>query len=466
MIIFLLLTFLAASCLGNSHHQDLVPEYWESMAPELHPIMKEFKAAVNNAHQTLVNQAEKFTAMSVCSKMNTTMISRARQALDCGSTAAVSFSDGLGNSDRKAIVDDTRSCIGSENDILCLAKKLASLVNTRSLGAVCSALREVESGLKTVLVIFCHNEPLGGRVGTNYQDDKSREVTKDIPNPVALPSHINGFDQWWLKQKLLKEQIRKTCKRMGPSLRMNIKQNELKRVFLYEPRHEMLYCRNNRAGSTTWLTHFVRLSKLSESEKKNPTHLGLGHAPWPARFQVPDDGRDLRALAKSTTSFSMVRHPFERLVSAYQDMSEGAITTPEYIIVRNFIKENYGEVNFPNFIHFILHESKSKCRSLKTCELDGHWLPYISRCAFCDIPYTVIAKTETFKEDQLFIGELAGVQRQLDHVQANLRVGGSSSSDLTMQLFSQLDKRTVERLFRLYQVDFEMFGYSADLYMP
>jgi len=68
----------------------------------------------------------------------------------------------LGNSDHKAIVEATRSCIGSEDDVLCLVKKLGSLVSTQSLGAVCSGLREVESGLKTGLVIFCHEELLGG----------------------------------------------------------------------------------------------------------------------------------------------------------------------------------------------------------------------------------------------------------------------------------------------------------------
>jgi len=154
MIFFLLLTSLAASCLGNTNYQDDVPVYWESVAPELQPVMKA-------AHQTLVKQAEKSTDISVCSKMNTahTMVIRARQALDCGCSSS---SDLVGHSDHKAIMEATRSCIGSEDDVLCLVKKLGSLVSTQSLGAVCSGLREVESGLKTGLVIFCHEELLGG----------------------------------------------------------------------------------------------------------------------------------------------------------------------------------------------------------------------------------------------------------------------------------------------------------------
>jgi len=57
----------------------------------------------------------------------------------------------------------------------------------------------------------------------------------------------------------------------------------------------------------------------------------------------------------------MVRHPFERLVSAFQDkMVDG--TDPSYFNVRNYIIEKYGEVTFPNFVNMILHKSISKCR--------------------------------------------------------------------------------------------------------
>merc|ERR1712059_27307 len=87
------------------------------------------------------------------------MVIQARQALDCGAAAAMSSStDGLGNSGREAIVEATRSCIGSDD--LCLVKKLGHRVKASSLGPVCSALREVESGLQTAMTIFCHEEML------------------------------------------------------------------------------------------------------------------------------------------------------------------------------------------------------------------------------------------------------------------------------------------------------------------
>jgi len=275
---------------------------------------------------------------------------------------------------------------------------------------------------------------------------------------LSTESPAKVFEEWWGKQKQRKEQIKRTCQKYGSSLRKHIKDNDL----MYDPRHELLFCRNAKVGTTTWLTHFLRLSNLSD-DAKNDTMFSSPklHRNIPPLFRVPNDhDLDLRMLAKSTTSFSMVRHPFERLVSAFQDkMVDG--TDPSYFNIKNFIFDKYGEVTFPNFVRMILYKSKTKCRSMNTCRLDKHWKPFISRCAFCDIPYRVIAKAETFQEDQQYIGQLAGVE--LEQVETHHSSGGSTR-DLARKYFEQLDTRTVDKLYSLYQVDFEMFGYSPDLY--
>jgi len=156
---------MPASCLGDPA---LMPEVWDPVPPELHPVMKEFSTAVKNAHKSLVEQASKPTDKSICDIMKTTWMKviKARHALDCGSTAAIS-SGVLGSSDHEAILEATRSCIGSDD--LCLIKKLGYHVNTSSLGPVCSALREVGGGLLTAMGIFCHEE-LGSSSCSYWKD--------------------------------------------------------------------------------------------------------------------------------------------------------------------------------------------------------------------------------------------------------------------------------------------------------
>ena len=89
-------------------------------------------------------------------------------------------------------------------------------------------------------------------------------------------------------------------------------------------------------------------------------------------------------------------------------------------------------------------------------------MSFISRCAYCDIPYAVLAKSETFEEDQKFIGQMAGVQ--FENIQAHKSDGGNTK-DQTRKYFGQLDKSTIDQLYKFYRVDFEMFGYSPALYL-
>ena len=98
---------------------------------------------------------------------------------------------------------------------------------------------------------------------------------------------------------------------------------------------------------------------------------------------------------------------------------------------------------------------------MNKCNLDKHWKPFISRCAYCDIPYMIIARAETFQEDQKFLGLLAGVE--FTNIASHPSSGGSTRG-LTRDYFSQLDRETVEQITALYKADLDMFGYTTEIY--
>ena len=116
-----------------------------------------------------------------------------------------------------------------------------------------------------------------------------------------------------------------------------------------------------------------------------------------------------RDIFNTSVSFSIVRHPFERLVSAFQDkivdQSDGERGEERV----QFLKLNYGGVSFAHFAKMILDQGDKYCRQMNTCMMDKHWLPFISRCGYCNIPYTVIARAENIAEDQKYIGHMANV---------------------------------------------------------
>ena len=98
-------------------------------------------------------------------------------------------------------------------------------------------------------------------------------------------------------------------------------------------------------------------------------------------------------------------------------------------------------------------------RHLSTCNVDVHWRPFITRCGFCTIPYTVVGRLESIQQDLYYIGGMAGVQ--FGHYSSNPSSGGSSNQ-LAKKYFSELDKRTIRQLYEIYKVDFEMFGYHPN----
>ena len=147
-----------------------------------------------------------------------------------------------------------------------------------------------------------------------------------------------------------------------------------------------------------------------------------------------------------------------RLISAYQDK----IVKQNYGYWRDYLIRNFGGVSFKNFVNFVIERKKKKCKKLNICYLDRHWRPFISQCGYCTFKYKAIAKLETFNEDRKFIGKLAGVDLasiRLPFTETHLSRGGTSK-DRSRKYFSELKLKTVKKLYKIYQVDFEMFGYS------
>ena len=79
--------------------------------------------------------------------------------------------------------------------------------------------------------------------------------------------------------------------------------------------------------------------------------------------------------------------------------------------------------------------------------------------------YDIIGKLETFSQDTAFLIEAANltgilnVQDKFNEIKSPTQVGK------TEDYFAQLPSNVVLRLYEMYKVDFEMFGYSAEGYL-
>jgi len=264
-----------------------------------------------------------------------------------------------------------------------------------------------------------------------------------------------------------KYQIDRSSKDSKAAKRLGLSQEEafyLKRVNWYyiywSKRHSVIWCKVPKAGSSTWTYNFLKLAGVDPKE----------HIHKVLRDHYPK--QESNRVMADTFRFMVVRHPFERLLSAYRDKLEDLSRDLEardgyyYSTYGKYIVEAYREGSnntglgreptWREFITYILNTPLTK--------FDEHWTPIWMLCSPCIVRYDVIAKMETFSEDTQYTLAQAGLENKLT-VEWKHRTGTGGSSDTIAEYFSELTKSEVAALFRKYQLDFELYGYDPEPYL-
>ncbi len=85
------------------------------------------------------------------------------------------------------------------------------------------------------------------------------------------------------------------------------------------------------------------------------------------------------------------------------------------------------------------------------------------RCAYCDIPYDVIGKMETFSEDFSFLRHISRLGED-SYPQPEILNAVLHDKDRGKRYLAMLDSKRRQDLFKLYKPDFDLFGYEAESY--
>ena len=100
-------------------------------------------------------------------------------------------------------------------------------------------------------------------------------------------------------------------------------------------------------------------------------------------------------------------------------------------------------------------------------------------CDYCNIEYDFIGKIEDFEEGIRYIAKAANFTNMLPPERSKNRLhpsGGKRYSVPTRiskeqkkekveNYFSRLNAKQLERLYNMYKIDFEMFGYDMNAYI-
>ncbi|XP_054710881.1 carbohydrate sulfotransferase 11-like [Uloborus diversus] len=156
-----------------------------------------------------------------------------------------------------------------------------------------------------------------------------------------------------------------------------------------------------------------------------------------------------------------VRHPFDRLVSAFRSKAEPPREEVRYFydrywdpIIKKLRPNNTNSpITFTEFVWYLTHVTER--------DFDEHWAPYWSRCDPCLVDYDFIGKLETAKHDFPYAFDKVEIRSEAawwDNVQ-------TTSRSLTLKYFATVPQDYIKKLYQIYRLDFELFGYTVDEFL-
>ena len=151
---------------------------------------------------------------------------------------------------------------------------------------------------------------------------------------------------------------------------------------MFLEKYSLLYCWIHKAASSSWNRVFFEMSNTTVPED-DFLH-AANHI-----FRPRDSVSRQHLLDNAAVSFAFVRHPFERLVSAYRDKFELATETEQGLFLFKFYSAQIldlpessimtEKIPMPSFRQFVTY-----LLDVSDLDYNDHWLPFWLHCNFCD----------------------------------------------------------------------------------
>ncbi|XP_039759489.1 carbohydrate sulfotransferase 11 isoform X2 [Pararge aegeria] len=235
--------------------------------------------------------------------------------------------------------------------------------------------------------------------------------------------------------------------------------------YLINRQYHVIWCNIFKAASTSWMYNFNLMANYTAAflDRTKEVPLELARKKY-ARPTV----EMIRKAQGDSITFLIVRHPLERLASAYNDKIVHAWPKSFHDQMGRRIIKKYRKAGtkpvpterypvFEEFVSYVLDEARVK-RSL-----DMHWTPYSDFCTPCKFNFDVILKFETLDEDQRFLIQMARLHEVIKPEWRNSGKGTNTLHNIN-HLYSRLRKSQLDGLYNLYKYDLQLFNYTIDNY--
>jgi len=169
-------------------------------------------------------------------------------------------------------------------------------------------------------------------------------------------------------------------------------------------------------------------------------------------------------------TFLFVRHPYDRLLSAFRnkflkpfnDIYRNLHGVKILNITRPHLKNptinHTRSISFNEFVTFVIH-----CVD-HGIKLDVHWERMTLLCRPCAVKYDFIGKMDTLIDDSNAVLDELGVKKTVRFTTSGNEYK-VNVKDMTSGFYAQISDENIYRIYDIYKGDFQAFGYDIPWYI-
>ena len=268
----------------------------------------------------------------------------------------------------------------------------------------------------------------------------------------------------------LSSSTREKCKMYSNMLRASLDLKSFDSL-IFEKKKNVIFCSIPKAGCTSWLYILGNDSQPLKSSLTNSSSSYLDHIAHQSVHRLKKRGlhklsmypeSQRREMLNKAFTFLVVRHPLERLASAFRDKFEmiqagnpDKVATDLYdtqtrLIARKLDIVIRHDLTFKQFIMYLV--------KTEPADYNQHWRRYVDLCHPCEIQYDYIASTESMRTDSEEIFRRIGLNNVvLPHLHQY------SKGESYIDYYKTIPSILIKQIYNIYYLDFVLFGYNAPI---